>query len=377
MSLLHKQLDDDLVMEILRRVSVEQLWWRCRRVCKKWNALILSPHFAHLPHASPSTFLVSFNNKETEKLDFFYPGKDDAEAFSGSLVEHWKHQMVTGKDVVPVASCKGLVLFNPFMSSDFYIGDPITGELITMKHTIGLSGLVEFFYHSSIKEYKLLRCHRKGYADNLFEYALLTLGSKKWRRLGAFPHRVRYGSLPATLKNTVYWMIDDRFGAPSTCENSIMMFSMDSKEFGTMPHLICQCRSHQRMHLLEMRGQLTCWCLLGEEVQAWGFEGHWTQIYCLDFNQNFSSYLLPQEDNCRVQLVSIQDRQLLLFWCGIGMFRYNLLTNAVEKIELEGIDEPYKGQLLLTPYTKNVVSLNNFYPGLSKIHTHTKCKLRI
>ncbi|KAK8589202.1 hypothetical protein V6N13_088062 [Hibiscus sabdariffa] len=30
-------------------------------------------------HASPSTFLVSFNNKETGKLDFFYPGKDDAE----------------------------------------------------------------------------------------------------------------------------------------------------------------------------------------------------------------------------------------------------------------------------------------------------------
>ncbi|KAK9041764.1 hypothetical protein V6N11_016854 [Hibiscus sabdariffa] len=291
MSLLHKQLDDDLVMEILRRVPVEQLWWRCRRVCKKWHALILSPHVAHLPHASPSTFLVSFNNKETGKLDFFYPGKDDAEAFNGSLVQHWKHQMVTGKDVVPVASCKGLVLFNPFLSSDFYIGNPITGELITVKHPIGLWGRVEFFYHSSMKEYKLLRCHPKGYANNHFEYALLTLGSKKWRRLGAFPNRVR--------------------------------------------------SNQQRMHLLEMEGQLTCWCLLGEEVQAWGFEGHWTPIYCLDFNRNFSRYLVPQEeDNCRVQVVGIQDSELLLFWCGIGMFRYSLLRNAVEKIELEGMDEP-------------------------------------
>ncbi|KAK8712450.1 hypothetical protein V6N13_147690 [Hibiscus sabdariffa] len=277
MSLLHKQLDDDLVMEILRRVPVEQLWWRCRRVCKKWHALILSPHVAHLPHASPSTFLVSFNNKETGKLDFFYPGKDDAEAFNGSLVQHWKHQMVTGKDVVPVASCKGLVLFNPFLSSDFYIGNPITGELITVKHPIGLWGRVEFFYHSSMKEYKLLRCHPKGYANNHFEYALLTLGSKKWRRLGAFPNRVRYGSMP--IKPAEDASVRD--GRPA----NMLVF-------------------------------------VGRRGPSMG-------------------YLVPQEeDNCRVQVVGIQDSELLLFWCGIGMFRYSLLRNAVEKIELEGMDEP-------------------------------------
>ncbi|PPD97387.1 hypothetical protein GOBAR_DD05600 [Gossypium barbadense] len=261
-----------------------------------------------------------------------------------SLVQRWEHQM-RDQDVRPIACCNGLILFkSPEVSSKFYIGNPVTGELRTMKHR----------------------------TSNPFQYAILTLGSTKWRGLRTLPYCPRYGSSPVILNNnTLYWMTAEI--PNSTCENSIVMFSMDSEEFHTMSHPSYKCKTshcHQRLNLLEMEGQLTCWRLLGQMVNVWVYiGGHWTWIYHLDFNRCFKNYnyisrLAHGQDNCKVQLVSIQNKELLLVWPGLGVFHYNVLTNAVTKIELEGNKAFHciQGHLLLTRYTKSVTSLNNFYP---------------
>ncbi|GMI85352.1 hypothetical protein like AT3G22720 [Hibiscus trionum] len=171
--------DDALVVEILRRVPADQLWSSCRRVCTRWKAIISSSDFvqAHLQQ-SPSTFFVFNLNQrrisrlEPKNIDFFFP-RDDANSkassvtkmvFNGPLVKRWQHQM-RGQAVLPVSSCNGLVLFKSCydFSDEFYVGNPITGELVTGKH-LGRDGrLCGFFYHSSTREYKLLYYHWTGY----------------------------------------------------------------------------------------------------------------------------------------------------------------------------------------------------------------------
>ncbi|KAE8725517.1 hypothetical protein F3Y22_tig00008667pilonHSYRG00009 [Hibiscus syriacus] len=373
-----KYLVDDLVTEILRRLPAEHLWRRCRLVCRRWNALISSPSFAyaHLQQ-SPSTVFGFYQlvNKWYGKVDFFLPHDDDdaslfmKRAFNGALVERWKHQTAV-RAVVPIASCNGLVLFKSCMfsrsSSEFYVGNPITGELITLIHPYRVGCFCGFFYHSPSQEYRLLHCRRITFEC---EYAILTLGSTKWRTLCTLPYCFRQGSSPVILGNALYWMTGDPYtNAPhSTCEISIMKFSMETEEFHTLSHPSYRCeteRCDRRSKLLEMDGRLTCWCLLGQVVHVWLFnhtEWHWTRIYDLDFNRNFKNYIFPcdlPQDNHKVQLVRIRNKKLILFWPGIGVFCYSLLTDNVEMIELEGIERFHydKGQLLLTGYTKSVIS---------------------
>ncbi|KAK8633549.1 hypothetical protein V6N13_014394 [Hibiscus sabdariffa] len=407
-------LTDDLVVEILRRLTVEHLWLRCRRVCRRWYALISSPPFAraHLQQ-SPSTFFVWYLTRCTKpnfitSLDFIFP--DNASrpfsVINELLVENWK---LFG--AYPVASCNGLVVFSScrcaglnFFAEEFYmgnitlltrtygigklnqiyIGNPITGELISIHNpsTFTLNGFCGFFYHSSRQEYKLLHCHKPDDTGVNFVYAMLTLGSTQWRNLCSLPHRVRPESPPVILDNTLYWMTHASF---PTCEDSIIMFNMDSEEFRTMPHPSYSCQtseSHNRMNLLEMDGQLTCRCLLGQDVCAWAVDvsdrdnytpASWVQIYHLNFNRSFESYFTREvPDNYHVNLVSVQNQELVLLWDGKRVFCYDLLTNCARKMRIGGVNEfpgdLYNDHLLLTRYTKSLISMNNFYPGLSEIH---------
>ncbi|KAK8573576.1 hypothetical protein V6N13_009666 [Hibiscus sabdariffa] len=191
-------LADDLVVEILRQLTAEHLWLRCRRVCRRWYALISSPPFAraHLQQ-SPSTFFAWYLARYTTpklitSLDFIFP--DNASrpfsVINEVLVENWK---LFG--AYPVASAKK---FNP-----------ITGELISIHNpiTFTLSGFCGFFYHSSRQEYKLLHCHRPGNTGTNFAYAMLTLGSTQWRNLCSLPHRVRPESPPGNTRQ--HSLLDD------------------------------------------------------------------------------------------------------------------------------------------------------------------------
>ncbi|KAK9016876.1 hypothetical protein V6N11_079369 [Hibiscus sabdariffa] len=409
-------LADDLVVEILKRLPAEDLWWRCRVVCKRWYALISSPSFAHAHlRQSPSTLFVCCPQKGyPTKLEFIFPPDGDDANISGfvagvlneRLVERWK---LRARGVLPFASCNGLILFSRcwssgsiFFPTEIYmrhlmvlstrigrhnqicIGNPITGELISIHNpsTFTLNGFCGFFYHSSTQEYKLFHCHKLDDAGVNYVYAMLTLGSTEWRSLCNFPHRVRPGSSPVILDNTLYWMTHASF---STCEDSFIMFNMDSEEFRTMPHPSYSCRtneSHDTLNLLEMDGRLTCWCLLGQSACAWALEvsgrdnytpGSWVQIYHLDFYPSFERYFARHvPDNHNVKLVSGQNGELVLLWCWKKVFCYNLLTKSLREIRLGGVNESYNElfneHLLPIRYSKSVVSLNNFYPGLSEVH---------
>ncbi|KAK8501681.1 hypothetical protein V6N13_009665 [Hibiscus sabdariffa] len=405
-------LADDLVVEILRRLPAEHLWWGYRMVCKRWYALISSPSFAHAHlRQSPSTFFVSCLQKGyPTKLDFVFPPDGDDANISGfvawflkeRLVERWK---LRDRGVLPFASCNGLILFSRCWSSgsiffpteayvrylmvfstrigsrnQICIGNPITGELLTIHNPsmFTLNGFCGFFYHSSTQEYKLLHCHKPDGTDLNYIYAMLTLGSTEWRSLGNFPHRIRPGSSPVILDNTLYWMTHASF---STCEDSIIMFNMDSEEFRTMPHPSYSCQindSHDRMNLLEMDGRLTCWCVMGQYFCAWALDvsgrnnytpGSWVQIYHLDYYPSFKRHFTQHvPDNHDVKLVSVQNRELVLFWCWKRVFCCNLLTKSVRKFSLGGVNDLLNEHLPPIRYSKSVVSLQNFYPGLSEVH---------
>ncbi|KAE8675441.1 hypothetical protein F3Y22_tig00111671pilonHSYRG00179 [Hibiscus syriacus] len=66
-----------------------------------------------------------------------------------------------------------------------------------------------------------------------FEYDILTVDSTEWRRLCNLPYPVRPRSSPVVLDNALCWMIHRSL---STCEKSIIMFSMDGEKFSTLPH---------------------------------------------------------------------------------------------------------------------------------------------
>ncbi|KAK8501680.1 hypothetical protein V6N13_009664 [Hibiscus sabdariffa] len=405
-------LTDDLVVEILRWLPAEDLWWRCRMVCKRWYALISSPSFAHAHlRQSPPTFFICRTPRvkrsiHATKPDFIFPtdGGDAetsrfvARSLNGRLVERWN---LRGRGVLPSDSCNGLILFSCCWSTELYlrniilwsamyrigihnqiyIGNPITGELLTIHNpnTFTLNGLCGFFYHSSKQEYKLLHCHKPDGTDKNYVYAMLTLGSTQWRSLCNFPHRVRPGSSPVKLDNTLYWTAHASF---STCEDSIITFNMDSEEFRTMPHPSYSCQtseSHDRMDLLEMDDRLTCWCVMGQDVCAWAVDVSgrdnysWVQIYHLDFYRNFDlGFAQNVPDNLHVKLVSMDNREQVLLWSGKRVFCCDLLTKYPRRIRLAGVNEPYidlfNEHLLIIGYRKSVVSLNNFYPGLSEVH---------
>ncbi|KAK8633560.1 hypothetical protein V6N13_014405 [Hibiscus sabdariffa] len=332
-------LPNDLLDKILRRIPAEQLWWRCRLVCTRWKSLVSSPSFAHAHlQQSPPTFFVSKHRGGKQKVDLFYPRDDDAKRAFDGLFQRWNHRM-RGDIVLPVASCNGLVLFQSFScgSAEFHIGNPITGEILTLKApsygnelemTIHFFG---FFFHSSTQEYKLLFYHRtdRPSTKNRFGYAMVmhTLGSAKWRSLRAPLYDVWCSSQPlVVVDNTLYWMFPNL-----SCENSILMFSMDSEEFRTISHPKYPCKpgdTHQWIRLLEMDGRLTCWCwVVGLMVQECFFEvfvfdtvdhvgahTHWTRIYVLDLTQTFGSYMSHTvRDFYNLKLGSIQNRELLLF----------------------------------------------------------------
>ncbi|KAK8633573.1 hypothetical protein V6N13_014418 [Hibiscus sabdariffa] len=353
-----KYLPEDLVIEILMRLPAEHLW-RCRRV------------------------------------DFYSPpaGGDSGSSklvmdrvFNGSFVKRWKRQMRGGL-ALPLASCKGLILFRSCgCSKEYYIGNPITGEILTLTDPVwGRYRLCGFFYHSTTQEYKMIHHHSSAAGHDGFRYVVSTLGTneleptKRRRRLRNLPYCVRNGSPPVILDHALYWMIAEA-GLSATCENSIMMFIMDSEEFRTLPHPPNSCPTrewnerftlHEMMNVLQMEGRLACLCLSEKVGDLWVFvfsdsdnySGYWSRIYTLNFYSNSIIFPLDFPDHS-LQFVSIiRNTELLLVWHWKGAFRYNLLTNAMEKIELKGIEESdYKLDLWLAGYTKSVVSLKKIYP---------------
>ncbi|GMJ14145.1 hypothetical protein HRI_005083700 [Hibiscus trionum] len=392
-----KHLGDDMVVEILRRVPADQLWCSCRKVCSRWKALISSSEFvqAHL-RQSPTTFFVFIKQERPvwsctgqKELDFFFPRDDNAKASAvtkivsnGPLVKRWRHQM-RGQAVVPVSSCNGLILFKSCSDSsdEFYVGNPITGELVSRKHLGRKGRLCGFFYNSSTREYRVYYYHWTGYTStNPIEYAVLTLGSNsRWRILHHLPYRVRDRAI--VLNNTIYWLIADMYQPESRtfdhseCRESILSCSMDSGKFLSWAHPAsyhCLKREwHKRMELLEMEGRPTCCCLHGLEGKLWIFHisdtddhaGTWTRIYNLNFiwDRNIFPFTSTLVDNQDIQLVNIGNKQVLLVWFKRGVFRYDLQSGRVTRVRLPGISEVHYG-VSLTSYTKSLVMLNNICP---------------
>ncbi|KAL4378007.1 hypothetical protein GQ457_02G036760 [Hibiscus cannabinus] len=189
-------LAEDLVIGILMRLPAEHLW-RCRRVCKRWKALISSPDFAQA-HLQQSTSSASFVSYQVKKVNFYsLPVGTPVmnRVFNGSFVKRWKHQM-RGELAVPLASCNGLILFRSRVCvKEIYIGNPVTGELITLTNPYwDRYRFCGFFYHSTTQEYKLLRFGLSECHDG-FLYVVSTLGSGEFGST-IEENALRQGSLP-------------------------------------------------------------------------------------------------------------------------------------------------------------------------------------
>ncbi|OMP11462.1 F-box protein [Corchorus olitorius] len=269
------------------------------------------------------------------------------------------------------------------------------------------------------KEYRLLYLRMKTLEDGFVEdYGIIKAGENKGRRLylqsksnNIHDHdRIRipcpcpkspWAATPVVVKNFLYWMAE-KFDfykyQPRPCQHSIIGFNTDAEDLFTLPHPddnICQpsaphCpRINTQMRLLEMEDRLTCWCLGVASADVWVLnyddENYYTisnninntirrlwSLWChLNFDRDFRSYPFFYSPNTDIRLVSFRNNEVLLIWNNRGVFRYNLSTWKVRKVDLKGSPSlrylNLDRDVFLVAHTKSVVFLEDPRDGRQSI----------
>ncbi|XP_057495107.1 F-box protein At3g07870-like [Actinidia eriantha] len=352
-----KPLPDDIIIDILSRLPAECVL-ECRKVCRMWLALTSTPHFIemHLKRATPEIFVqcLYYPNLVKDELDLFIfyegakKGKMIKKMRAGSIMYFLK-----GQRPVLIGSCNGLLLFVSRSQKRTYgICNPVTRQRVHLIAPKSSSGFIcGFFFHSPTKEFRLLYVVWESIG---FVYFICTLGDKSWRRLATvFPYEPVRFARSVMVNGVLYWMVDFRCGYNGViipCSNSVMMFNVETEDFRSMPHPKMECgvhrHRHAKMQLGEMEGQLTFYrvddkLMLGiwvlEKYENW----FWVRKYEVNLNWDVRRYpFLGYELDPDIGIVYIRNDELLLDWCGRGLFRYHMGHNFIEKIDKAGMKMP-------------------------------------
>ncbi|OMP03334.1 hypothetical protein COLO4_10475 [Corchorus olitorius] len=220
------------------------------------------------------------------------------------------------------------------------------------------------------------------------KYGIIKAGEKAGRRL--YFQEADQGHIPCpreglgepsqvVVKNFLYWMAHT-----SRIDNAIIAFDTESEIFFTLP-----CPNYELgdpstpnnfpiafsgMRLFEMEGRLTCWFLGVEFGCVWFLDDiddenrsnipNWTLKCHLNLSRDFSEYPF-YSSNSGIRLLRYQNKELLLVWGGRGVFRYNLSTWKVKKVE--EFNRIYYSQdnidLVAMGHTKSVVFLDDQVRG--------------
>ncbi|OMO62466.1 hypothetical protein CCACVL1_22815 [Corchorus capsularis] len=383
------QLPDDLIREILIRLPADQLW-KCRRVCKRWHHVIISPEFAQ-QHAQRAPSLVFLQNtrkymhshvKKARKRFFYF----DRAMKKVRFANHWNYNPMWSTYPIVRDSCNGLLLLVPcfehywgFDRELFFIGNPTTGELQRFQKPTKSGYFCGFFFHSM--EFKLLHVDGNWLSNPTPPiYSIFSLRTQMWRNI----HNVPHGFYPAIYKppvninkyNYLFWMVFGSDNYNFDCRHSIIVFNMDTEKFDGFPHpdhpsySACVGNMHANMHLLEMEGRVTWWLQLSSQFHVWSLDideyggsggWTWTPLYTLPYRSDFQRYPFFGSIDGRINLVTIRDKQVLLVWSYRGVFWYNLETNAIAQVKLTEKKMNklrfFEWELVMIDYTKTVVTL--------------------
>ncbi|XP_058191705.1 putative F-box protein At3g17480 [Rhododendron vialii] len=344
-----RDLPEDILIDILSRLPGDYVL-ECRRVCKQWLALTLTPNFVelHLKRATPVLFLPRL-------FDMFI---FDERAKANQMIKKMSAELMSLESPhTPhlYGSCNGLlVLCERFPNRLYFVWNPLTGERVTVRPPVYESEVCGFFFHPRTKDYRLLFKYAEGMD---FKFFIYSLGGQLWRKLDNFPYEP--SALATTLNGALHWMvhpfrINDN---DDICSNSIMIFNMDTEEFCSKPHPGEGCISlepHWDMCIFEMKGKLALYMLDGLDVHVWVSEDYekwiWGTRYLVGLHLDVERYHLDVErypfsnmycdyGKSSLGFLDIQNDELLFGWDLGGLFRCNLREKTVEQIYGVGIKQ--------------------------------------
>ncbi|CAN0856124.1 F-box protein At3g07870 [Linum grandiflorum] len=260
MELSMEELDSNLLMEILSRLSLKDLS-HCRLVCNPWLKLIGNPEFVKL-HRSTSlaTGILmrseydSYCARGMRRHQLAMVEEQDGTGFQ--VVERMSFSRrvnFPNVDFNIVGCCHGLICLSEEEEDEddygeeiewdyVYVCNPILRQYVTIpvcksmkfKHTTSFS----FGFCASTNQYKLVQTYEpieedRGDDDNVPAAEVYTLGTGQWRRIGDALASVEYASLSfdTFLHSSLHWI----GSSEGRISDSLFCFDFEKEEFRELP----------------------------------------------------------------------------------------------------------------------------------------------
>lgn len=148
-----------------------------------------------------------------------------------------------------------------------------------------------------------------------YEYFLYSFEGQSWRKLDDFSHRSDASTPPVILNGVLHWIVNcywllNESGIPP-CNNSVMMFNMDTEEFRYVPHPGVECstqKAHRYVWIFEMKGKLAFCHVCSLFVYVWVLEDYenwiWVERYSVNLHLDVKCY--PFDITHVVQVIQTQ-----------------------------------------------------------------------
>lgn len=254
------------------------------KVCKQWLELTSTPLFAelHCTRSAPVLFVqyVDYDSMVYDQLDMFM--FDEGAKKDKKVKKMTQVNMHLRRPNMPLlfGSCNGLLVFSSMLGDPIYfVCNPVTREEITLRPPVYSGTLCGLFFHPLRKDYNYLLLFVNQLVNH-FEYSILSLGGKLYKKLDTLSYLPRRSVAPTILKRSLHWMVESRFVNEHRilcCRKTIMMFNMDTESFSSMPRPGKECHSrriHEKMNLLEMKGKLSFGYMIGRLIDIWVLEDY-------------------------------------------------------------------------------------------------------
>ncbi|KAH6777573.1 hypothetical protein C2S52_006961 [Perilla frutescens var. hirtella] len=183
-----ESLPDELLFDILLRLSVEDLYERARFVCRRWSHIIHSDAFVNT-HLHHSTFglviseIYGWRNRNLIYVSVTKPGRIEISELICKFRTAW-------------SSCNGLVLE---LKSSLNILNPATKQTFLLppfpyECKFGFTGSSGIAYSAASMKYKVVQPHLLRGGSRRMRLGILTVGvDNSWRHVEVehLPHNVR------------------------------------------------------------------------------------------------------------------------------------------------------------------------------------------
>lgn len=377
-----RPLPDDVMVEILSRLPVECVL-NCRRVCKRWEELTWTSHFADLHIKNMADPLVLLHCDSEFYL--LYPRSRKGKKIS--RVKKDPDSLLSPHSTELVGSCNGLLLLRS--KDDFtttYVYNPVMQEETILRNPYRTGYVCGIYFQPLIGEYNVLYVLKQGNNSLYYTCGLTNYSGAKWRQMCSFGYQPASSSIATSAHGALHWINNAQTRKNDhdmpLCSHGILVFDISREEFCTMSHPGKECRSirsHYRMQLLEMKQHLA-FCQVdayNKCLDIWVLEDYikrvWVRSYIINLDWNLylypfgNSFALTRYD---IKPLIIHNNELLLAWKSRGIFWYNLRNKKIRKMQGGWIDyneidsiQSNISSCRVSAYTKTLVSLKKRHNG--------------